>query len=92
MSNKPQISINIPDSYQVAGNLKIKWPYDTQGSVIIDNYGIVSQTNHQQPIPLASLAKIMTAYIILKDHPLHVGQNGPIINITENDVKTYIQV
>jgi D-alanyl-D-alanine carboxypeptidase (penicillin-binding protein 5/6) len=90
MSNKPQISINIPDSYQVAGNLKIKWPYDTQGSVIIDNYGIVSQTNHQQPIPLASVAKIMTAYIILKDHPLHIGQNGPIINITENDVKTYI--
>ncbi|OSS42424.1 D-alanyl-D-alanine carboxypeptidase [Desulfurella amilsii] len=90
MSNKPQISLNIPNSYKVAGNLEIKWPYDTQGSVMIDNYGIVSQTNRQQPIPLASLAKIMTAYLILKDHPLHIGQNGPIINITENDVKTYI--
>jgi len=91
MSNKPQISLNLPNSYQIAGNVKIKWPYGTEGSVMIDNYGIVSQTHHQQPLPMASLAKIMTAYLILKDHPLHLAQNGPIINITQNDVKIYIK-
>ncbi len=91
MSSKPRIILNIAKSYEVPEKLTIKWPYGTEGAIMIDHCGIISKTAHQQPIPIASIAKIMTAYVILKDHPLHIGQNGPIINITQNDVKIYIK-
>jgi D-alanyl-D-alanine carboxypeptidase (penicillin-binding protein 5/6) len=32
----------------------------------------------------------MTAYIILKDHPLKFGENGPTLTITNRDVQEYI--
>ncbi|MGC9168951.1 MAG: D-alanyl-D-alanine carboxypeptidase family protein [Desulfurella sp.] len=89
LTNKPRLLLNIPKSYHAVGNLNIKWPYGTEGAIMIDRYGIISQTPHQQPIPIASVAKIMTAYLILKNHPLHLGQNGPDITITKNDVKIY---
>ncbi len=91
MTSKPTISLNIAKSYEVPEKVTIKWPYGTEGTIMIDHYGIISKTTHQQPISIASVAKIMTAYLILKDHPLHIGQNGPIINITKNDVKIYIK-
>jgi hypothetical protein len=34
MSNKPQISLNLSNSYQIAGNVKIKWPYSTVSATI----------------------------------------------------------
>ena len=31
---------------------------------------------HEQPVPIASLAKVMTAYLVLKHYPLHAGDSG----------------
>jgi D-alanyl-D-alanine carboxypeptidase (penicillin-binding protein 5/6) len=33
--------------------------------------------------------KVMTAYVILKDHPLTLGEHGPAIDIQQADVETY---
>jgi D-alanyl-D-alanine carboxypeptidase (penicillin-binding protein 5/6) len=37
---------------------------------------------HQQPAPIASLAKVMTAYLILKRYPLSGAQDGFTITVT----------
>ena len=39
--------------------------------------------------PVASLTKLMTAYVILHDHPLKMGQLGPSITVTQADVNDY---
>jgi D-alanyl-D-alanine carboxypeptidase (penicillin-binding protein 5/6) len=39
--------------------------------------------------PIASLAKMMTAYIVLHDHPLTAGEAGPSITVTPTDVTIY---
>ena len=39
--------------------------------------------------PVASLTKLMTAYVILHDHPLRMGQLGPSITVTQADVNDY---
>ncbi|HEY1485819.1 MAG TPA: D-alanyl-D-alanine carboxypeptidase, partial [Micromonosporaceae bacterium] len=36
----------------------------------------------QSPAPTASMAKAMTAFIVLKDHPLRGGESGPVIHVT----------
>src|ERR1044071_4719865 len=34
---------------------------------------------NQHPAAIASLAKVMTAYLVLRDHPLRRGEGGPTI-------------
>ncbi|HZE03854.1 MAG TPA: hypothetical protein VE127_01445 [Solirubrobacteraceae bacterium] len=41
---------------------------------------------NQHEAPIASVAKVMTAYLVLRDHPLRAGQDGPTITLTESDV------
>ena len=41
---------------------------------------------NQHPGPIASVAKVMTAYLVLRDHPLRRGQAGPTIVLTAADV------
>src|ERR671934_91681 len=41
---------------------------------------------NQHAAPIASLAKVMTAYLVLRDHPLGSGQDGPTITLTDADV------
>jgi D-alanyl-D-alanine carboxypeptidase (penicillin-binding protein 5/6) len=36
--------------------------------------------------PIASIAKVMTAYVVPRDHPLRPGEKGPAIALTEADV------
>lgn len=41
---------------------------------------------HQKPAPIASLAKVMSAYVVLHDLPLLPGQDGPSFRVTAGDV------
>ena len=40
-------------------------------------------------MPIASLTKMTTALVVLRDHPLAPGANGPAITITAADVAEY---
>jgi serine-type D-Ala-D-Ala carboxypeptidase (penicillin-binding protein 5/6) len=40
-------------------------------------------------VPIASLAKIMTGYLVLRDHPLPAAAPGPVITVTAGDSATY---
>lgn len=41
----------------------------------------------ERPVPIASLAKVMTAYVVLRDLPLHTGSDGPSLTVTRADVR-----
>ena len=40
-------------------------------------------------IPAASVTKVMTALVVLKDKPLKKGEAGPAVTITDADVRGY---
>jgi serine-type D-Ala-D-Ala carboxypeptidase (penicillin-binding protein 5/6) len=42
-----------------------------------------------RPVPIASVAKVMTAYVILHDHPLPGGGSGPDIAVQPSEVAAY---
>jgi D-alanyl-D-alanine carboxypeptidase (penicillin-binding protein 5/6) len=46
---------------------------------------------NQHPAAIASVAKVMTAYLVLRDHPLRVGQDGPTIMLIDADVADTIR-
>jgi serine-type D-Ala-D-Ala carboxypeptidase (penicillin-binding protein 5/6) len=61
------------------------WPADGQAAVRIGQSQIQAGPN-QHAAPIASVAKAMTAYLVLRDHPLRPGQDGPTITLTDADV------
>jgi D-alanyl-D-alanine carboxypeptidase (penicillin-binding protein 5/6) len=54
------------------------WPTSGQAAIGIEPRAHVADmsTGSDQPVPIASLAKIMTALLVLRDHPLHHGAGG----------------
>jgi D-alanyl-D-alanine carboxypeptidase (penicillin-binding protein 5/6) len=44
------------------------WPPIGQGAYVVGD-GRTAASPHQRPVPIASLAKVMTAYLVLKHHP-----------------------
>ncbi|MFE6909866.1 D-alanyl-D-alanine carboxypeptidase [Streptomyces erythrochromogenes] len=71
--------------HTVDGQLSIPWPAKGQGAVRVVGSGDIGTFGDQKPVPTASVAKIMTAYVILKGHPLRKTEPGPDITV---DAKT----
>jgi D-alanyl-D-alanine carboxypeptidase (penicillin-binding protein 5/6) len=60
------------------------WPASGQAAFV--RGGQIHVGPHQHPAPIASVAKVMTAYVVLRDHPLQPGEEGPTITLTDADV------
>jgi D-alanyl-D-alanine carboxypeptidase (penicillin-binding protein 5/6) len=61
------------------------WPPRGQGAYLLGN-GRPAVSPHEQPVPIASLAKVMTAYVVLKHDPLHAGDSGRRFLVAPDDV------
>ena len=61
------------------------WPAQGQAAVQVGQSQVHAGPN-QHAAPIASVAKVMTAYLVLSDHPLRPGEDGPTITLTDADV------
>jgi serine-type D-Ala-D-Ala carboxypeptidase (penicillin-binding protein 5/6) len=61
------------------------WPAAGQAAVILQGQSRIHAGPNQHPAPIASVAKVMTAYLVLRDHPLRPGEDGPTITLTDDD-------
>jgi serine-type D-Ala-D-Ala carboxypeptidase (penicillin-binding protein 5/6) len=64
----------------------VSWPQQGQAALVLGD-GRPAASPDEQPVPIASLAKVMTAYLILKHYPLSGGQDGFTITITAAQVQ-----
>ena len=62
------------------------WPAYGQAAFVLTGQSQVQAGPNQHAAPIASVAKVMTAYLVLGDHPLRPGQDGPTITLTDADV------
>jgi len=62
------------------------WPAAVQSAFSIPALGVNGQSGVEQAVPVASLTKTMTAYLVLKDHPLVGEDQGPSLTMTAADV------
>jgi D-alanyl-D-alanine carboxypeptidase (penicillin-binding protein 5/6) len=62
------------------------WPVYGQAAVLLSGQPRIHAGPNQHAAPIASVAKVMTAYLVLRDHPLHPGHEGPTITLTAADV------
>jgi D-alanyl-D-alanine carboxypeptidase (penicillin-binding protein 5/6) len=69
----------------------LRWPSQGEAAIGVEGGGILDTSGAQTPTPLASVTKLMTAYLVLHDHPLQATASGPTITIDPADVATYQQ-
>jgi D-alanyl-D-alanine carboxypeptidase (penicillin-binding protein 5/6) len=62
------------------------WPAYGQAAFVRTGQPQVHAGPNQHPAAIASVAKVMTAYLVLRDHPLRLGEDGPTITLTDADV------
>lgn len=78
----PELRLTAQSTYTFDGSKpSLPWPNEGQGYMAATGLGTVDSFGEQKAVPIGSVAKAMTAYIVLKDHPLKKGEAGPSITV-----------
>jgi D-alanyl-D-alanine carboxypeptidase (penicillin-binding protein 5/6) len=67
----------------------LPWPTVGSAAVGVSGLGLIAATLEAPPTPAASVAKVMTALVVLADKPLRKGETGPTLTMTDQDVAIY---
>jgi D-alanyl-D-alanine carboxypeptidase (penicillin-binding protein 5/6) len=82
--------LDVPTTATLPGTSpQLPWPATGQATVAVDGVGSLGATPDQRPVPIASLAKVMTAYLVLRDHPANAGDNGASLTVTAAEAAAY---
>lgn len=68
---------------------QLAWPNYGQAAVAIEGKGVVATHGSTKPQPTASTAKTIAMLAVQQKRPLKVGEQGPIITLTQADVDRY---
>ncbi|MGH7234242.1 MAG: D-alanyl-D-alanine carboxypeptidase, partial [Candidatus Saccharimonadales bacterium] len=67
----------------------LPWPNYGESAVGLLGSGVISTHGQQTPLPIASVAKLITALVVLNKYPLSIGQQGPTITLDTTDYGFY---
>jgi D-alanyl-D-alanine carboxypeptidase (penicillin-binding protein 5/6) len=67
----------------------LPWPSVGEAAAAVQGVGAIGSSGPSTPLPIASLAKVMTALVVLEDHPLTGSEPGPAVTVTAADAATY---
>ncbi|MFJ6510214.1 D-alanyl-D-alanine carboxypeptidase family protein [Streptomyces sp. NPDC091406] len=63
----------------LARSMQLPWPREGQASVAVEGIGSLGTRGEQKPVPIASVTKVMTAYVILRDRPMRAEAPGATV-------------
>ncbi len=86
----------LPDASVNARDLRIPgvapafaWPGSGEAAAAVVGVGTVGQVRGTQSVPVAGLAGLLAAYVVLSDHRLAPGDDGPAIPVTADALAAY---
>jgi D-alanyl-D-alanine carboxypeptidase (penicillin-binding protein 5/6) len=68
----------------------VRWPQQGQAVLVLGNGRLVASP-HEQPAAIASLAKVMTAYLTLERYPVSDAQDGFTITVSAAEAQAAAQ-
>ncbi|MGW6903071.1 serine hydrolase [Streptomyces sp. NPDC054940] len=78
----PTLALTAEESYTFDGSkVSLPWPGEGQGWMDVNGIGTMGDFGKQTPVAIGSVAKAMTAYVVLKDHALKTGEDGEKIEV-----------
>jgi D-alanyl-D-alanine carboxypeptidase (penicillin-binding protein 5/6) len=87
----PTVTITQPATTTLGQPIALPMPATGASIVAVEGLGTLAEGGSQAPRPMASVTKVMTAYLILKERPLTPGAAGPTITITARDQARYFE-
>ncbi|MGW4466869.1 D-alanyl-D-alanine carboxypeptidase family protein [Micromonospora sp. NPDC004704] len=87
---RPTAEPILPASTRIPGTApELPWPSTGQAAVSIEGLGALGNFGSPTPVAIGSVAKVMTAYVVLTDHPLGVGESGPSLTVSAAQAAAY---
>jgi D-alanyl-D-alanine carboxypeptidase (penicillin-binding protein 5/6) len=86
----PAFHATLADSVRLPGTSpSLPWPTTGSAALTMEGVGSLGQVGSDKPVPIASITKVMTAYVVLQDHPLAAGDSGPAIPVDAATLAAY---
>lgn len=86
----PRVVQLLPHTYVVPGQPPtMPWPAAGQAMVEVEGLGGLGSSGEVKPVPIASVAKVMTAYLVLRDHPMSPAEDGPTLTVSQQEADAY---
>lgn len=82
-------SLNQAEISAVAGSSKLTWPLSGESAVGIVGDRSITSNGNKSKLPIASTAKLITCLAVLNEKPLKLGEQGPMLTMTAQDVALY---
>ncbi|MFD0348871.1 hypothetical protein ACFQ0M_28155 [Kitasatospora aburaviensis] len=77
-----KVKLTAPGSFSFGGDpLDLAWPAKGQSAAEVVGVGSLGSSGTEAPASIASVTKVMNAYLILQAHPLKKGESGPKITV-----------
>ena len=78
-----------PADQRVPGQVPdLPWPAGG-AAVAVAGLGLIGTHGDNAPRPMASVAKVMTALVVVADHPLAAADQGEVVTVTAEDYANY---
>ncbi|MFD2762782.1 D-alanyl-D-alanine carboxypeptidase family protein [Micromonospora eburnea] len=86
----PAVTRAVPASMTIPGKAPVvPWPETGQAALMVEGVGSLGRSGGSKPVPIASVTKVMTAYVILTEHPLKRGEHGPKLTVSKERAAAY---
>ena len=87
---QPTVELTLPTSMRIPGTVPaLPWPKAGQAAVSVDGLAALGTSGGKTALPIGSVAKVMTAYVVLTGHPLKVGEPGPSLTVSARQAAEY---
>ncbi|MFH8789351.1 hypothetical protein [Streptomyces roseoverticillatus] len=88
---EPKLVLTANKAFKFDGDkAQMTWPTSGQAYVEVDGLGSLGEYGEEKPVPIASVTKVMTAYITLRDHPMQKGdKKGALMTVDAKAVSDY---
>ncbi len=87
--SQPTVALVAPTLRVKGQRPSLPWPASGEAAVAVQGIGQMGSYGGNQPVPIGSVAKMMTALLVLEKHPLVLGAQGPTLTITAADQAAY---
>jgi D-alanyl-D-alanine carboxypeptidase (penicillin-binding protein 5/6) len=86
----PVFRPELAGSVRIPGSLPaLPLPASGSTAVAVVGGGSLASSGGGQPVAVGGLIKVLTAYVVLHDHPIGNGESGPAITVTNDTVADY---
>lgn len=84
------LATDVPATLRIPGAApSLPWPDAGSAELMIEGLGRLGGSRSDTSAPIGSVAKVMTAYVVLKNHPLDGDDEGPTLTVTAADVADF---